>query len=255
DLRHARDSGGQRDKGADNGQQARDEDGKESVACEEALGVVQVALVEQHESAIAVDERTASDGANPVGDNRAKIAADGSGDRDPDEREGSCEGRLVCVDQVAGEGHDDLRRQRDAGRLNGHEQRDSEISASGNGRDDEVENSRKKFVGHPREVYLCRERNAARALLGLGEEDWMELLLDAVEARVLGSLIEKEITTPEYYPLSVNALVNACNQKSSRDPVMQLDEIAVRQALSHLEELGLAGRMHDSRVLKFEHHA
>ena len=83
----------------------------------------------------------------------------------------------------------------------------------------------------------------------------MELLLDAVEARVLGSLIEKEVTTPEYYPLSLNALVNACNQKSSRDPVMQLDEIVVRQGLSHLEELGLAGRVQDSRVLKFEHHA
>jgi len=83
----------------------------------------------------------------------------------------------------------------------------------------------------------------------------MELLLDAIEARVLGSLIEKEITTPEYYPLSLNALVNACNQKSSREPVMQLDEIAVRQALSHLEELGLAGGVHDSRVLKFEHRA
>lgn len=83
----------------------------------------------------------------------------------------------------------------------------------------------------------------------------MELLLDAVEARALGALIEKEVTTPEYYPLSLNALVNACNQKSSRDPVMQLDEIAVRQALSHLEELGLASRVQDSRVLKFEHHA
>ncbi len=83
----------------------------------------------------------------------------------------------------------------------------------------------------------------------------MELLLDAIEARVLGSLIEKEVTTPEYYPLSLNALVNACNQRSSRDPVMQLDEIAVRQALSRLEELGLAGRVQDSRVLKFEHHA
>lgn len=83
----------------------------------------------------------------------------------------------------------------------------------------------------------------------------MELLLDAVEARVLGALIEKEITTPEYYPLSLNALVNACNQKSSRDPVMQLDEVAVRQALTHLENLGLAARVQDSRVLKFEHQA
>lgn len=72
---------------------------------------------------------------------------------------------------------------------------------------------------------------------------------------MLGSLIEKEVTTPEYYPLSLNALVNACNQKSSRDPVMQLDEIVVRQALTSLEDLDLASRVHDSRVIKFEHHA
>ncbi len=83
----------------------------------------------------------------------------------------------------------------------------------------------------------------------------MEFQLDPTEARVFGALIEKEITTPEYYPLSLNALVNACNQKSSREPVMQLDEIAVRQALSHLEELALASRVNDSRVIKFEHHA
>jgi uncharacterized protein len=83
----------------------------------------------------------------------------------------------------------------------------------------------------------------------------MEFQLDPTEARVLGSLIEKEITTPEYYPLSLNALVNACNQKSSREPVMQFDEVVVRQALSHLEDLDFAGRVHDSRVIKFEHHA
>jgi uncharacterized protein len=83
----------------------------------------------------------------------------------------------------------------------------------------------------------------------------MQFQLDPTEARVLGSLIEKEITTPEYYPLSLNALVNACNQKSSREPVMQLDEVAVRQALTQLEDLDLAGRVHDSRVIKFEHHA
>jgi uncharacterized protein YceH (UPF0502 family) len=51
----------------------------------------------------------------------------------------------------------------------------------------------------------------------------MDILLSDVEARVLGSLIEKEITTPDYYPLSLNALVNACNQKSNREPVMNLD--------------------------------
>ncbi len=83
----------------------------------------------------------------------------------------------------------------------------------------------------------------------------MSLPLNVVEARVLGALVEKEITTPEYYPLSLNALVNACNQKSNRDPVMELDEDAVRQALYTLEEKGLAGaaRGTDSRVIKFEH--
>ena len=74
------------------------------------------------------------------------------------------------------------------------------------------------------------------------------------EARVLGSLIEKEITTPEYYPLSLNALLNACNQKSNRDPVMSLDEDAVRQALRSLSDQFLVRSANsDSRVAKFEH--
>lgn len=79
--------------------------------------------------------------------------------------------------------------------------------------------------------------------------------LTAVETRVLGSLIEKDITTPDYYPLSLNALVNACNQKNNRDPVMTLDEVAVREALSTLQEKRLAGPASgaDSRVTKFEH--
>src|SRR5271156_3817773 len=77
--------------------------------------------------------------------------------------------------------------------------------------------------------------------------------LNAVEARVLGSLMEKEITTPEYYPLSLNALVSACNQKSSRDPVMELGEADVRTALFDLEGLGLARTIADTRVSKFEH--
>lgn len=80
--------------------------------------------------------------------------------------------------------------------------------------------------------------------------------LTATEARVLGSLIEKEIATPEYYPLSLNALVNACNQKTSRYPVMQLDEEAVREALGGLKDKGLAGmaRGTEGRVPKYEHH-
>jgi len=79
--------------------------------------------------------------------------------------------------------------------------------------------------------------------------------LTAAEARVLGAMIEKEVTTPEYYPLSLNALINACNQRSNREPVMNLDEEAVRQALHGLEDDGLAGRARsaDGRVTKYEH--
>jgi uncharacterized protein len=83
----------------------------------------------------------------------------------------------------------------------------------------------------------------------------MTLLLTELETRILGSLIEKDITTPDYYPLSLNALVNACNQKNNRDPVMTLDAAAVGDALASLEEKRLAGPASgaDSRVTKFEH--
>jgi uncharacterized protein len=82
-----------------------------------------------------------------------------------------------------------------------------------------------------------------------------DLNLNEIEVRVLGSLIEKDITTPDYYPLSLNALVNACNQKNNRDPVMTLNEDSVRQALSSLQEKRLAGPAGgaDSRVTKYEH--
>jgi uncharacterized protein YceH (UPF0502 family) len=81
------------------------------------------------------------------------------------------------------------------------------------------------------------------------------VILTEIETRVLGSLIEKDITTPDYYPLSLNALVNACNQKNNRDPVMTLDETAVRDALASLQEKRMAGPASgaDSRVTKFEH--
>jgi hypothetical protein len=83
----------------------------------------------------------------------------------------------------------------------------------------------------------------------------MDIVLSQVEARVLGALLEKDITTPDYYPLSLNALVNACNQKNNREPVMNVDENSVRDALSGLQELGLAGPASgaDSRVTKYEH--
>jgi len=81
------------------------------------------------------------------------------------------------------------------------------------------------------------------------------LQLTQIEVRVLGSLIEKDITTPDYYPLSLNALVNACNQKNNRDPIMILDEDSVRQTLGTLQEKRLAGPAGgaDSRVTKYEH--
>lgn len=83
----------------------------------------------------------------------------------------------------------------------------------------------------------------------------MLLQLNEIEARVLGSLVEKSLTTPDLYPLSLNSLVNACNQKSSRDPVMSLDEAAVGKGLFTLLDRGLAQRFHEpgSRVPKFLH--
>jgi uncharacterized protein YceH (UPF0502 family) len=91
---------------------------------------------------------------------------------------------------------------------------------------------------------------------GYGEcmDEIAGIRLSSDEARVLGSLMEKEATTPEYYPLSLNALKNACNQKNNREPEMQLGEDEVRLALARLERHGLAGpaRGTDSRVPKYE---
>jgi uncharacterized protein YceH (UPF0502 family) len=79
--------------------------------------------------------------------------------------------------------------------------------------------------------------------------------LSPVEVRVLGSLIEKDITTPDYYPLTLNALTNACNQSSNRDPVMALGEQAIVEALNGLREKKLAFMVQggESRVAKFGH--
>lgn len=83
----------------------------------------------------------------------------------------------------------------------------------------------------------------------------MEFILNEIEVRVLGSLVEKKITLPEYYPLSLNALTNACNQKSSRNPVVSYDEQTVLRALDSLREKSLAWVFKgvDSRVLKYGH--
>ena len=79
------------------------------------------------------------------------------------------------------------------------------------------------------------------------------MVFDLIQVRVLGALIEKEIVTPETYPLSLNALLAACNQRSSREPVMDLGEDQVRQALHTLEDMGLTAVVRDSRVPKYEH--
>lgn len=83
----------------------------------------------------------------------------------------------------------------------------------------------------------------------------MSIELSPNEARVIGCLIEKEITTPEQYPLSLNALVNACNQKSNRDPVLELDEATVQQTLDQLSKKYLVSEHggFGSRVAKYQH--
>ena len=80
----------------------------------------------------------------------------------------------------------------------------------------------------------------------------MELNLDEAEIRVLGSLMEKALATPDYYPLSLNALTGACNQKSNRDPVVSYDEEAVDAAADRLIERGLVNREIVGRVHKYE---
>jgi uncharacterized protein YceH (UPF0502 family) len=83
----------------------------------------------------------------------------------------------------------------------------------------------------------------------------MTIALAPLEARVIGCLIEKEITTPEQYPLSLNALTNACNQKSNRDPVLELDESTVQQTVDQLVKRYLVSEHggFGSRVAKYQH--
>jgi len=83
-------------------------------------------------------------------------------------------------------------------------------------------------------------------------EQKMDIHIDNTEVRVLGSLLEKEMATPDYYPLSLNSLVNACNQKSNREPVVDYDETTVVRALDSLREKGLVRQSNVSRVPKYE---
>ncbi len=83
----------------------------------------------------------------------------------------------------------------------------------------------------------------------------MRYVLNPVEIRILGVLIEKQMSTPDYYPMTLNALINACNQKTNRDPVMNLDETAVEKALDSLRRQRLVWQVktQGSRALKYEH--
>jgi uncharacterized protein YceH (UPF0502 family) len=95
------------------------------------------------------------------------------------------------------------------------------------------------------------ERGAAQQPTGI----FSIMQLTEIEVRILGSLVEKETTTPDAYPLSLNALVNACNQSSNRDPIMELGEDAVRWAINNLRQQSLvrAIQRSDSRVMKYQH--
>jgi uncharacterized protein YceH (UPF0502 family) len=77
--------------------------------------------------------------------------------------------------------------------------------------------------------------------------------LDPVEVRILGALMEKQLSTPEYYPLTLNALVAACNQKSNREPVMELSESEVQRALDRLQDEKLVWRVMGGRAVRFDH--
>jgi Uncharacterized protein conserved in bacteria len=83
----------------------------------------------------------------------------------------------------------------------------------------------------------------------------MPEILNETEARIIGALIEKQLTTPEYYPLTLNALVAACNQKTNRDPVVSYDEQTVQNALDSLREKNLVYIFYgsNSRVPKYKH--
>jgi uncharacterized protein len=83
----------------------------------------------------------------------------------------------------------------------------------------------------------------------------MELVLNEYELRVLGAMVEKQIATPDYYPLTLNAIVNACNQRNHRDPVVSYDEATVVRALDSLKERKLVYTFHGSeaRAIKYGH--
>src|ERR1700676_3372727 len=108
-------------------------------------------------------------------------------------------------------------------------------------------------TSRPRIEYACGERGSHRH--GPGANVTMNIELSPLEARVIGCLIEKQITTPDQYPLSLNALVNACNQKSNRDPVMEVDEATIQGTVDQLarKHFVIEKSGFGSRVPKYQH--
>lgn len=88
-----------------------------------------------------------------------------------------------------------------------------------------------------------------------GHRPKLSRALDPAEIRILGSLMEKQLATPEYYPLTLNALAAACNQKSNRDPVMELSEAELLRALERLQDEKLVWRVMGGRAVRFDHNA
>ena len=102
---------------------------------------------------------------------------------------------------------------------------------------------------------MCEIRKGS--LIAMGEDARqrpVDMVLNDIEVRVLGSLMEKELATPDYYPLSLNALTNACNQKSNRDPVVSYEEETVERAVDDLEKKGIVFKSLVGRVPKVEEH-
>src|SRR5207302_10204321 len=124
-------AGGKRDEGADHGQGSSDEDGETSIFFEEVFRAVEIVTAEEHEAAGAFDGGAASPGSEPVGGNGTEVTADGAGGGDPEEFE------LPGVDEVAGEGHDDLGGERDAGGFDAHEQGDAGVASGRDNGNDE----------------------------------------------------------------------------------------------------------------------
>jgi uncharacterized protein YceH (UPF0502 family) len=104
-----------------------------------------------------------------------------------------------------------------------------------------------------RAVSLLREAELICAANPVFAVDAMNMNFSLYETRVIACLIEKAITTPDQYPLSLNALVNACNQKSNRDPVLELKETTVQDAVDGLIKKFLVSRGYGSRVTKYQH--